>query len=176
MMVRSKDVSALTAADFEEFPVWEFTNTDEDRGETIVRPVENMPVDSMGGRLIGTKVRLANGSQAWALLGNMDLLNLRLNQHFLTISIWRSGRWFLMARYHDFDVAQRGPEELARFLELDVDDVFPIFYDISRICSGQPSVTIGSVLKEPGERLSGADLIALAVRNVKLASKKSNGP
>jgi hypothetical protein len=160
MIENIKPAESLTVADFQAHPVWEFLNDDE-IGETMVQPVEKLPVESLDNRLIGTQVRLANGSQVWALIGNFDVTNPRAIQHFLTLSIERSGKWFRLARYHDIGFPARGPEELARSLHLGVDDVFPISVDVRRYVRGDPAALTPIVLKEPREKLTRAELMAL---------------
>jgi hypothetical protein len=76
MIENIKPAESLTVADFQAHPVWEFLNDDE-IGETMVQPVEMIPVKTLDNRLIGTQVRLANGSQVWALIGNFDVTNPR---------------------------------------------------------------------------------------------------
>src|SRR6202035_5363371 len=120
MIENIKPAESLTVADFKANPVWEFLNDDE-IGETMVQPVEKLPVESLDNRLIGTQVRLANGLQVWALIGNFDATHPRAIQHFLTLSIDRNGEWFYLARYHDIGFPAEGPEALARFLDLGVD-------------------------------------------------------
>ena len=68
-----------------------------------------------------------------------------------------------LSRYFDVDYSENGPEALARFLGLDVDEVFPISYDITRYADGNRASLVGSILKEPREKLTRAQLIALAV-------------
>ena len=68
-----------------------------------------------------------------------------------------------MARYHDFDADERGPLVLAAFLELPVEAVFPITYDISRSCIGDAGALIDTIDSQPRERLTRAQIIALAV-------------
>jgi hypothetical protein len=158
----TKRIEELTVADLEAFPVWQYANSDK-RGETAVRPVKKTPVKNLTGRFAGVQVRLAKGSNVWALIGNVDASNPRLTQHFLTLSVFRNGRWFTMARYHDFDAKERGPDALAAFLGLRVDEVFPISYDISRCSLGDVAALLGTIEKEPRERLTRAEIIALAV-------------
>jgi len=108
-------------------------------------------------------VRLANGSQRWALIGNIDTGNPRSTEHFLILSIDRDGKWFTLARYHDFDYADCGPEVLSRFLELTVDEIFPISFDVRPYTEGDPAALVGTITKEPRERRSEAELMAMAV-------------
>jgi hypothetical protein len=133
MIENLKPVESLTVPDLEANPVWQYANSD-GVGETIVRPVKKIPVKNLTGKVVGAQVRFANGSQAWALIGNVDVANPRFTEHFLTLSIKHGGRWFALARYHDHDFADRGPEALARFLGIRVDDIFPISVDVRR-CS-----------------------------------------
>jgi hypothetical protein len=163
MIENIKPVEALTVADFRAHPVWEYLNDDE-IGETMVQPVEKLPVESLDNRLVGTQVRLANGLQVWALIGNFDVTNPRATQHILDLSIERNGEWFYLARYHDVGFAAHGPEALARFLGLHVDDVFPISVDVRRYVRGDPKALAAIVLKEPREKLTDAELLAMALR------------
>jgi hypothetical protein len=160
MIENIKPVESLTVADLEAHPVWEYLNDDE-IGETMTRPVEKLPVETLENRLIGTQVSLANGLKVWGLLGNFDVTNPRANQHIPTLSIERGGKWFYLARYHDFDFTSQGPEALARFLGLGVDDVFPITVDVRRYVRGDPAALTAIMLKEPQERLTDAELFAL---------------
>ena len=140
--------------------MWEYLNDDE-IGETMVRPIEKLPVESLDDSILGTKVRLANGLQVWATIGNFDVKHPRATQHFLTLSIERGGKWFYLARYHDIGFPAEGPEALARFLGLHVDDVFPISVDVRRYVRGDPKALTATVLKEPQEKLADAELDAM---------------
>ena len=157
----TKKVEGLTVSDLETFPVWQLVNNDD--AETAVRPVKKLPVKNLDGRLVGTRVRLSNGTSVWALVGNVDVTNPRLTQHFITLSVLSGGLWFTMARYHDYDASERGPVALAAFLGLQVDEVFPVSYDISQFSLGDSGALVGLIEKEPRERLTRAQIIALAV-------------
>ena len=157
-----KFIEDIQPLDIMNNPVWQYLNSDR-IGETAVYPIKKLPVARLTGRLVGTVVRLANGQQRWALIGNVDPNNARLTQHFLTLSIEDNGKWFVLARYHDINYFNHGPEALARFLDLQIDEVFPISYDIARFCKGNPEALKGFILKEPKEKLTRAQIIALAV-------------
>lgn len=157
-----KCVESLRISDLEAHPVWQYTNSDE-AGETAVRPIKRIPVTSLTGKIVGTQVRLANGNLVWGLIGNVDAGNPRLTEHFLTLSIERNGKWFTLSRYHDFDYVDYGPEVLARFLELDIDNIFPITYDITHYAKGNAAALEGEILKEPKEKLTRSQIIAMAV-------------
>ena len=157
-----KSIEALTVADLKAAPVWQYANRD-GAGETMVRSVKRVPVKNLTGKLIGTEVRLANGTKAWSLIGNIDSRSPRMTEHFVTLSIEYAGRWFSLARYHDFDYADRGPEALSQFLGLAVDEIFPISFDVQQYAEGDPEALKGGIRKEPRERLSRAEIIAMAV-------------
>jgi hypothetical protein len=160
MIENIKPAESLTVADFKAHPVWEYLNDDE-IGETMTQPVEKLPVETLDNRLVGTQFRLANGLEVWGLVGNFDVKNPRATQHFLTLSIERGGKWFYLARYHDIRFTSEGPEALARFLGLGVDDVFPITVDVRQYVRGDPAALTAIVLKEPQERLTDAERFAL---------------
>jgi hypothetical protein len=162
MMKNVKLIEALDVSDLKAHAVWQYANVD-GASETLVRPIKRLPVARLAGRVVGTQVRLANGTCVWALLGNIDESNARLTEHFLTLSVLQDRRWFTLARYHDFDYSENGPDALARFLALRIDEVFPIAYDIRQYVKGDIATLAGLIPKEPRERLGRADLIALAV-------------
>lgn len=162
MTAKPKRMEELTAVDLQAHSVWRFVR-DQRGGETCLRPVARVPVSNLTGKLVATRITLANGHRPWALVGNIDVTNARLTKHFVTISVEQGGRWFHLARYHDFDYAERGPLALAGFLGLQVEDVFPIAYDVSGSVRDAAEGTAGKILAEPDERLSRAEIIGLAV-------------
>src|SRR5262249_45152704 len=112
-----RSVDQLTAADVERFPIWEFTNREDNKhGELAISPVKKIPVSTLTGRLIATKVTLANGSQHLALLSNIDVKNPRATEQFLTLQMWDHTKWIALARYFDPMRARMGPEALAKRL------------------------------------------------------------
>jgi hypothetical protein len=160
MIENIKPAESLMVADFKTHPAWEFLNDDE-IGETMARPVEKLTVETLDDRIVGTQVRLANGSEVRGLFGNFNVTHPRATQHFLALSIERGGKWFHLARYHDVDFATRAPEALARFLGLGVDDVFPISVNARRYVRGDPAALTAIVLKEPQERLTREEIRVL---------------
>jgi hypothetical protein len=52
---------------------------------------------------------------------------------------------------------------LAAFLELPVDQVFPISYDLSEIVEGNPMALRGSIAADPEEKLDTASLVELSL-------------
>lgn len=157
-----KQVDELKVSDLEAHPVWQYIDH-EDADETCVCPIEEVPTSSLDGKIVGVQVKLANGQSFWALIGNIDAKNARLTENFVTISINNNDAWFTLARYHDFDYLDRGPEALADFLSLSVDEVFPIEYDVRKCARGDDAALAGRILREPLERLSRSEIIAIAV-------------
>lgn len=159
-----KPLDRLALSDLQAHPVWRFAH-DEQADETVVTPLKRTPVSSLSGKLVATEVRLANDSCVWALLGNIEANNARMNEHFLTLSVYHAGRRFMLARYHDvdFDRFVNGPAALARFLGLGLGDVFPISYDLRRYVKGTTTSLLGTILPEPTERLTREEMVRLVV-------------
>jgi len=153
----------LTREDVQKHPVWEFIADEAHAPDSTVRPVDELPVDDLSGKLVGTTIKLQNGSKHWAILGNISLRNPRATKHFLTVSIEKDGRWFELARYHDADFEKRSPAQLANFLALPITEVFPMEYDLSKVVEGKHSVVKGSIPETPDERLTEDQLIELAL-------------
>jgi hypothetical protein len=162
MIENVKPIESLRVLDIQFHPVWEYADG-EGGDETYVRPVGPLPATNLTGKIVGTQVTLANGRYVWALIGNVDASSARLTEHFVTLSVLHGDRWFTLARYHDFDYAERGPEALANFLALSVDEVFPIAYDIQQYATGEIAALKGQILKEPRERLTRSEIITMAV-------------
>jgi len=156
-----KRISQLSPKDFRLSPVWEFV--DDDQYGDCVMPLAALPVKSLERRVVGLRVRLNNGRQVWAILGNASLSSARATEQFLTLAVERNGSWFDMARYHDVDYEQRGPKALARFLALPLIEVFPISVDLSGTATGQPECLKFQIEAEPKELLSEKQRLALAV-------------
>ena len=159
-----KPVHLLRVDELVSNPVWEFVN-DDSREEMLVRPVEHLPVGNLEGRLVGTQVRLLDGEQRWALLGNVDVHDPVWTKHVVTVSIEREGTWFMMSRYHDFDHAERGPSALAAFLGRSAADVFPMTYDLRRYVIGDVAALVGKLTDSPPEdKMTRASIVAAAAR------------
>lgn len=158
----TKTVRSLTISDLAAAPVWQYIG-DDSSNELSIRAVQRIPVKNLSGKLFGTQVTLSNGEKKWAVIGNVDNHNPRLNEHFLTLTLEHNGEWFSLSRYHDHDYTENGPIALARFFELPVSEVFPMVFDLRKLCVGNPQALAGSVDVEPRERLTRAEIIALAV-------------
>jgi hypothetical protein len=162
MSTITKKIEALEIDDFKTFPIWTLIN-DDAIGEISVTPVKKYPVKSTEGKIFGLEVYLANGRRLWAMIDNVDSVNSRSNEHFLSVSLSVDDKWISLARYHDIDYDQNGPQSLASLLNMPIDEVFPISYDLTLLAVGEKAALKGSILKEPEEKLSDAELIALAI-------------
>jgi hypothetical protein len=155
-----RTIDTLTVGDISEFPVWRFVHGEED---VSLEPVRRLPCRDLAGKIAGVQLTLADGARVWGIIGNFDPANPRLNEHFVTASIESNGSWFHLARYHDHDYDQRGPAALAAFLGRQLDSVFPISFDLTGIVQGEAESLKGAIPKEPEQRLTRAEIIALAV-------------
>lgn len=165
MKTLAKPIEKISYTELSEHPVWEFVSESENHDETWARPVYSLPVCSLAGRFVASRVKLANGQFELAILGNIEINDRRQNEHFLCLSIIKpNGESFDLARYHDVHYDRSGPIELGTFLDLPMEAVFPIEYDISALVQGSAESLCGIVLKDPIVRLSQAELITLAVR------------
>lgn len=161
-MPKSIPVGKLTEALLRKHPVWEFTNDDEGN-ETQVRPVKKLPVTSGDGRVFGCEIRFADGTEAFAMIGNWSLKEKEPNEHFRTLTVFFKGKEHCRLRYHDFDFEKRGPTALARKIGKKPDEIFPISYDLSAVAKGAADCVGGVILAEPKAKLSRQAIIALAV-------------
>jgi hypothetical protein len=158
-----KMFDSLTPDDFAESPVWEYVSQPLFGQRVTVRPVVTDHLGSLTNCIVGTEITLHNGSKEFAILGNVSLSDRMSTEHFLTLSVFRGGKWFGLARYHDVDYASRGPRQLANFLRLTVEDVFPISYDLSPIVRVPSDSVRGVIPADQPNKLSESQLIQLAL-------------
>jgi hypothetical protein len=163
-MTIKKRASELCVSDIQKFPVWKYTYADEATvDETVVAPVEDLPVFDLDNCIVGTLLQLNDGSKHWGTLSNVHLKDRRRTNQFLQLSFFLNNRKFYLARYFDVDFDRRSPAKLAEFLNLPTTAVFPISYDISGIAVGDSSIVASKVELEPTERLDEDERIRLAL-------------
>jgi hypothetical protein len=156
--------SDITPSDLRCHPVWEFTNDVEDSDDVFLRPIEDIPIDDFGNRIVGTVATLANGDRVAVILQNVDLQSPYKTEHFITLTVFnRAGKSFPLARYHDIGIDTHGPDQLAAFMGLPVDDVFPISYDISDVAIGDHDVVRREIPIRPRRILSRSEIIDMAL-------------
>lgn len=159
----ARSLGDITVEDLVAHPVWEMIEGSTG-GDVLVMPVRQLPVRTMRNRLAGTKLQLADGTTLWGLLGNVAPKNPRSTKHFLTVSIHRDGKWFDLARYHDVDFRRRDGVALAGFLGKQIQDIFPIAYDLTSLVIGLKESLAANVEQVPDERLDGDELINLSMQ------------
>lgn len=93
----TKPFPKLQISDLEKHPIWE-TLVDDDADDPSVFPIDTLPVTHLTGRLVGTRVQLANGDRLWAMLFNLDLKDARKTDQLVQLRIERKGEWFWLAR------------------------------------------------------------------------------
>lgn len=144
-------------------PVWDIV-FDQPPGTVSLKPCEEpLPVSSLENRLVVTHVHLNNGREILATISNVNVADPRFTAHFLTISLFNDGEWFLLARYHDPNWSTDGPEALAEFFGFSMQEVFPIAYDLTSVASGNSRVLASVIPSEPAERLNRAEISRMAV-------------
>jgi len=152
----------LTEVQLRAMPVWEFCNDDE-AGETLMEPVQELPISHARRRVVACEFTLADGTKAFGQIGNLSLQREEQNRHFLGISLFVQGKLVHLARYHDAWYATENPAHLAAKLDRKLEAVFPISYDLSAIAEGNPQCVRGTIPQEPIVRLGDDELIRLAL-------------
>lgn len=150
----------LTPLHFQKCPVWTFLNNDA-RGETMVKPLSKLPVCDLDGCLIGTQVTLANGQKVDALIGNVKSSDARRTDLAITAALFRGTQKFDLARRFDSDYDRRGPDALSRFLNLPINEVFPISYDLTAFSEGVVEALKGKIENAPKLVLETEQLLEL---------------
>lgn len=163
--MNARPVEEITYEDWIKYPLWEFISESEFQDETYMLPSIQLPVENFDGRLLSCPIILSNGQVCHGLLGNINTTNTEFNPHLITLSFVIPDGRFNLARYHDYDYHQNGPESLAEFLGLPISEIFPISYAFD------PSILIGAtgiteyLDQVPEKKLSRAEIIELALRD-----------
>jgi hypothetical protein len=150
----------LTPLHFQKCPVWTFLNNDA-RGETMVKPLSKLPVRDLDGCLIGTQVTLANGQKVDALIGNIKSRDAKRTQLAITVALFKGAQKFDLARRFDPNYSRCGPAALSRFLNLTVNEVFPISYDLTEFSEGTIEALKGKIENAPKLVLEPEQLLEL---------------
>jgi hypothetical protein len=160
-----RPLADLCSADLDACPVWQYSLRDSrDPSDPLLVPVNRIPSRNPLGKLFAVELALRGGQRVWGLVGGVNARDARLTQHMATLALHRNSKWFLLARYHDPDYSTRGPAQLADFLGIPVEDVFPIAFDVAHLVEGSPEALRGTVERDPVGRLDEAGLIDLVLR------------
>jgi len=142
-----KNMEKLTPDDFTAYPIWEFALDLEEIDDLAMRPVTTLPARDLGNRVVGTKVCTANGDMLWAGLSNIFLNDPEKTKRALVVSFYIGGQWIPLSR--EMNIEMYGPDALARRLGVGCKDIFPITYDVSACCIGDPGAIRGSIEAAP---------------------------
>ena len=145
---------------FRKCPVWTFLNNDE-RGETLVKPLSKLPVRDLDGCLIGTQVTLVNGQRVDALMGNVESRDAKRTKLVISVTLFKGTEKFHLARCFDPDYDRCGPVALSQFLNLPVNEVFPISYDLTEYSEGTVDALKGTIENAPKLVLEPEQLLEL---------------
>ncbi len=126
-------------------------------------PDKKLPCRTLDNRLVGTVVKLADGSRALASLGNLDVKDRLSTQHFTTLAIEVDGEWVHLARYHDIDFDTRGSKQFAKKLGKSIDEIFPISFDVREYVADSPTWLRGTIEADPKEKLNDNELVKLSL-------------
>jgi hypothetical protein len=150
----------LSPQHFAKHPVWRYLN-DDSQDDTLMRPVEPLPTDTLDGCVVGCKVKFADGGSVWAGLSNIDVSSKMSTEQFLVACFFLGEERIWLARYHDVDYRRNGPEHLAQSFGKNIEDVFPVSYDLTPYVIGDESVLKGVIEQVPRYKLSDAQLSEL---------------
>lgn len=157
-------LAALTVADLQRHPVWEFGNYS-GQSECELAPVTDIPCLEMTGRLVGTEFRFADGNSCLGVLGGVTPNCPEYAEFLLSISFTKNGEWFHLSNPHQFDYARFGPPQLAAFLKKRIDEIFPISFDISEFVIGHPSAVRGTINEKPSRVATLTEIIDMVAQS-----------
>lgn len=142
-----KDFEDLTVADLHQFPVWKFA--DDGTSEFQIEPLSAKSYPDLGSLIIGSELRFQDGTSHCSIFQNVSYGGPSVNDHLLTCTIWNGEVWLPLSRYHDFDVDDFGPQQLATAFSRQVSDIFPMTYDLRPPLNSAADGLVGRVLAEP---------------------------
>jgi hypothetical protein len=167
-MSLAKPADKLTQSDWKKYPIWTFDLGNEGkpgRDETWMVPVKELPVTDLGncgcqanaslacGRLVTAVLRgisLKDDPKEGVLWENFARLRSAANRQKpakeLRYSIWVKENWWIWHKESFLslgDFKSHTPADLAKTLDLSVEEIFPITYDISVYAIGPDTITKG---------------------------------
>ena len=177
-----KPIAAVTEADFRRFPLWRYTmdeRADEDGTAAVpilfplARRVANYPTLDLAA--IAAELRLADGTRVFGLVKGATGVP-KLDRHIVGLSAFVNGVRCDLAGYHvidDTDPERRGltPEDFAHILGRDVEQAFPIAFDLSAHFSGPMERWRGQIFAKPPPLTNREELRQLMIAVLDGASK-----
>lgn len=156
--MKARPIPEIPIDELLQYGVWTFDVDEEsyvpEQDESWVIPVLHIPVTDFSNCIAVTKLKLNNNNYIIGILGNIQLLNFKKNNYIICLSIYNNKSWFYLNRYFDVAYDVFGPKQLAEFLSLSINEVFPITYDISSLAVGDQRVLKGMIPSEPEIRLT----------------------
>jgi hypothetical protein len=155
-----KAIDRLSQTDLEKHRLWRFVSN---RGDFEITPVKKLPCTDLRNKVASTPLKFADGTICWGLVGNFDAEDPQANEHFITLSLLHNGKWFHLARYFDFDYAERGPEAMAAAFAKPIASIFPISGSLEGLVLASPRDLQFSVSAKPSVILTLDKLMEMAV-------------
>lgn len=155
----------LSASDISKHPIWRFTNNDL-VDELEIESVDRRVFRNLDGLIISSNVTFSDGSIHLALFQNVSLTDPEMNDHFLSLTVERNGKWFPLACYHNPAIEKWGPLQLAAFMGKTVEEIFPIHYDLRDVLNSDSPTLVGIVRAEPLVRLTEDEIISWVISSL----------
>ncbi|MCX7112818.1 MAG: hypothetical protein NTX45_22405 [Proteobacteria bacterium] len=154
----------LRPDDFSEFWLFEYIPSKD--GRLWVKPVKAKKIKKFTGRIVASKVILADNSYCSALILGINIETPEFSRHNRELILWipKLG-WFRLAQYFDSNEikAIRGDDVLCDALEKSLDQVFPISFDLRDRSSIDSPCLTGTFEHDPSWGLSGAEVMQILV-------------
>ncbi|EDM26845.1 hypothetical protein LNTAR_06354 [Lentisphaera araneosa HTCC2155] len=154
-----KHFNKLKPSDFEKFPVWEFLKNGCD-----LTPLKKSPYNNRENRVFGTNVTLSCGITIKTMILNFDVCNTAYNKHMISIYFEVNNKWIELHRYFDAEYEENDALELSKKMNMDIDDIFPIKYDLSTLVEGNHDFN-GTIQKKIEHQLSLDELMEYTIKN-----------
>lgn len=159
----------LRPADVERAWLWQFVPAGDD-GVLRLKPVKaGRTAKKFHARDVGAMVELADGSRMPALIEGISLDVPEFSRHNRQLILWIEDHgWFALAQYfvNDDVQAERGPHVLCGLLKKDVEQVFPIRFDISARSDIPAACLAGAFEPAPAWGLPQEEVMGLLVREI----------
>jgi len=165
-----KLLSLLNPGDFIDHPVWEFGLSDSE--ELWIENVD-VPVSSLGGRLVGALVTLANGTRVFAMFYNLRFDDSDAAVIFLGVAIWNGSAWVHLPRPCDFGDIADDLQTAAKELGLALSEIYPLRFDLRSVLENDSPGLVRCLDLPVKTTLSMDELVAMALNACEEDSKGS---
>ena len=157
-----RPLNEITATELLTAPAWSYTPSKD--GRVWLKPVGSKRLRTFNNRMVTCQFHTPSGEAIWGLVEGIHPDLPLFSKHWRKAYLLRSdGKWFELARYHDYNWSTKGPERCAYFFRSTVHAMFPLRFDISHLSATASSSLVGVFESDPKDRLPRAEIIALAV-------------